>query len=131
MLCGRIGEREPIVERLPLLVESRDQPGINRRAIERMVGGAIEGARPQIELSCTVPVAGCVGRFRRRNCAVARCYPGRVIGLYTTAAHGLSNGGELAEVRSAVGNVGERPSPEAVQKVVFEQNAQWRFPSEL
>ena len=122
-----IAKRKPIVERLPLLVESRDQPRIDRRAIERMVGGRIVGARHQVQFSRACPVAGLARRFRRCKRAVPRRHPGRVIGVNVAPAHGLSNGGELAEVRSAIRNVGERPSSEAVQKVVFEQNAHWRF----
>jgi hypothetical protein len=66
----------------------------------------------------------------RRN-TIAFSKPRGAIGVSVAATDGLSDGKELSEVGSAIENVCERPSPQAVKKVVFEQNAHRRLPPAL
>lgn len=127
----RIVQRKARVERLRLFVESRDQSGIDRRAIDRMIGGRIKRARFQIEFVRAVPVAVFSRRFRCGDGEVPRLYPNIGVRVRVAGADFPSNFGELAEVRTAIGNVCERPRPEAVEKVVFKQDAHQRFPRVL
>ena len=73
----------------------------------------------------------CPGGKKLKKYDRAFSKPRGVIGVSVAATDSLSDGKELSEVRSAIGNVCERPSPEAVKKVVFEQNAHRRFPPAL
>src|ERR1700722_2330464 len=66
----RIVQREARVVRPRVVVESRQQSRIDRRAIDRMVGGRIEGAGSQIEFPRALLVSALCRRFRRGGGAV-------------------------------------------------------------
>ena len=123
----RIVQRKARVERPRLLVESRQQSRIDRRAIDRMIGGRIEGAGSQVEFPGALLVSALCRRFRRGDGAVPRLDPGVGEGVRTAVPDFRADSRELAKVRTAIRNVGERPGPEAVEKVIFEQDAHPRF----
>ena len=66
-------------------------------------------------------------RVRRGDGAVPRLDPGVGEGVRIAVPDFRADSRELAKVRTAIGDVGERPGPEAVEKVIFEQDAHPRF----
>ncbi len=120
---GRLGleHAHRLIEGAGLVGVGGAQAAVHRGAVERMIGGGVEGAGAEQEIARARAPAEGEGLLRFRRQAVRGGVPRIEIGTVVALADGPGGGEHLTEIGTAIGDVGERPGAEPVVQVVLEQ----------
>src|SRR5580698_3285900 len=86
-----------------------------------MVGANVEGAGAEIEVARGGEVAGFFRVFGLREAAIAGRNPGFVERASVAIADGGTDGLDFCEFGATSSDVGERPTAEFIEQVVFKQ----------